>query len=137
MNTYKISPVNRKSTFIKEHWVINKFDKRIQLDVTIMWRWSEFSIELSEEQKQKILNSDEVIISDYDFEILSMNDACERFVELQDENDFTDEEIKEIYKTIYINDEKIYDEDILEENGWSLEDTTTYIVGDKMIDNYE
>ena len=63
-----------------------------------------------------------------------MNDACERFVELQDESDFTDEEIKEIYKTIYINDEKIYDEDILEENGWSLEDTTTYIVGDTMID---
>ena len=85
--------------------------------------------------KQTILNSDKVIISDYYFEILSMNDACERFVELQDESDFTDEEIKEIYKTIYINDKKIYDEDILEENGWSLEDTTTYIVGDTMIDN--
>ena len=28
MDTYKICPVNRKSTFIKEHWVIHKFDKK-------------------------------------------------------------------------------------------------------------
>ena len=77
-----------------------------------MWRWSGFSIQLTEEDKQKILNTDEVVMSDYDFEILSMIDACERFVELQDESDFTDEEIKEIYKTIYLNDEKIYDEDL-------------------------
>ena len=47
---------------------------------------------------------------------------------LRDENDYTKDEIKEIYKKIDLTDEKIYDEDILEENGWFLEDTVTYIV---------
>ena len=127
--SYKISPKANKCTFTREEWYIHLFDKIVHLDVTVMWRWGDFSIYITEEQKKEIETSEEeVILSDYDFELINLYDGCERFVEIRDENDYTKDEIKEIYKKIYLTDEKIYDEDILEENGWFLEDTVTYIV---------
>jgi len=126
--SYTISPKANKCTFTREEWYIRLFNKIVYLDVTVMWRWGDFSIYITEEQKKELENSDKVIVSDYDFELINMYDGCEIFVEIRNENDYTKDEIKEIYKKIYLTDEKIYNEDILEENGWYLEDTITYIV---------
>ena len=94
---------------------------KLIFDVTVMWRWGDFSIYITEEEKREIESSEEeVILSDYDFELINLYDGCERFVEIRDENDYTKDEIKELHKKIYLTDEKIYDEDILEENGWFL-----------------
>jgi len=126
--SYKISPKAKKCTFTREEWSIQLLDKIVRLDVTVMWRWGDFSINITEKEKRELESSDKVIVSDYDFELINMYGGCEIFVELRNESDYTKDEIKEIYKKIYLTDEKIYDEDILEENGWFLEDTVTYIV---------
>ena len=126
--SYKISPKAKKCTFTREEWSIQLLDKNVRLDVTVMWRWGDFSINITEKEKRELESSDKVIVSDYDFELINMYGGCEIFVEIRNESDYTKDEIKEIYKKIYLTDEKIYDEDILEENGWFLEDTVTYIV---------
>ena len=126
--SHTISPKANKCTFTREEWYIHLFNKIVYLDVTVMWRWGDFSIYITEEEKKELESSEKVIVSEYDFELINMFDGCERFVELRNESDYTKDELKEIYKKIYLTDEKIYDEDILEQNGWFLEDTVTYIV---------
>jgi len=126
--SYKITPRENKCTFTREEWYIHLFNKIVRLDVTVMWRWGYFSIYITEKEKKELESSKKVIVSEYDFELINMFDGCERFVELRNESDYTKDELKEIYKKIYLTDEKIYDEDILEQNGWFLEDTVTYIV---------
>ena len=126
--SHTISPKANKCTFTREEWYIHLFNKIVRLDVTVMWRWGYFSIYITEKEKKELESSKKVIVSEYDFELINMFDGCERFVELRNESDYTKDELKEIYKKIYLTDEKIYDEDILEQNGWFLEDTVTYIV---------
>jgi len=126
--SHTISPKANKCTFTREEWYIHLFNKIVRLDVTVMWRWGDFSIYITEKEKKELESSEKVIVSEYDFELMNMFDGCERFVELRNESDYTKDELKEIYKKIYLTDEKIYDEDILEQNGWFLEDTVTYIV---------
>ena len=126
--SHKISPKANKCTFTREEWYIHLFNKIVYLDGTVMWRWGDFYIYITEEEKKELESSEKVIVSEYDFELINMFDGCERFVELRDESDYTKDELKEIYKKIYLTDEKIYDEDILEQNGWFLEDAVTYIV---------
>ena len=126
--SHTISPKANKCTFTREEWYIHLFNKIVRLDVTVMWRWGDFSIYITEKEKKELESSEKVIVSEYDFELINMFDGCERFVELRNESDYTKDELKEIYKKIYLTDEKMYDEDILEQNGWFLEDTVTYIV---------
>ena len=48
---------------------------------------------------------------------------------IENENNYTAIELKAIYKTIYEDDDEIYDEDFMETNGWNLDDTTYEING--------
>ena len=111
--SHKISPKANKCTFTREEWYIHLFNKIVYLDVTVMWRWGDFYIYITEEEKKELESSEKVIVSEYDFELINMFDGCERFVELRNESDYTKDELKEIYKKIYLTDEKIYDEYIL------------------------
>ena len=59
-----------------------------------------------------------------------MDDGCERFIEIQNEDTFSKQELDKIYKTMYEDtDEELYDELFMEENGWDLADTTYEING--------
>ena len=40
--------------FYKRKWYIHLFDKIVYLDVTVMWRWGDFSIYITEEEKREI-----------------------------------------------------------------------------------
>ena len=129
-NTYLIEPKVKKSTFSNEYWTNNVNGKSVTIIVTIMWRWGEFSITITEDQKKKIENSDKLLLSDYEYEFISMDDGCERFIEIQNEDTFSKQELDKIYKTMYEDtDEELYDELFMEENGWDLADTTYEING--------
>lgn len=129
-NTYLIEPKVKKSTFSNEYWTNNVNGKSVTIIVTIMWRWGEFSITITEDQKKKIENSDKLLLSDYEYEFISMDDGCERFIEIQNEDTFSKQELDKIYKTMYVDtDEELYDELFMEENGWDLADTTYEING--------
>ena len=130
-NTYLIEPKVKKSTFSNEYWTNNVNGKSVTIIVTIMWRWGEFSITITEDQKKKIENSDKLLLSDYEYEFISMDDGCERFIEIQNEDTFSKQELDKIYKTMYEDtDEELYDDELfMEENGWDLADTTYEING--------
>tara|TARA_X000000950_G_C13556311_1_gene513673 strand:- start:160 stop:621 length:462 start_codon:yes stop_codon:yes gene_type:complete len=128
--TYIIEPKYKKSSFSNEYWINRILNKDVTVVVTVQWRWSVFSINLTDEEKNKLNNLIDINISDYDYEFDNMTDACERFIFIKNENNYTARELKEIYMMIYDNDEEEeYDEEIMEQNNWILEDTTYEISG--------
>jgi len=130
MKTYIVKPKYKKSTSSNEYWtnVIN--NKSVTVIVTILWRWSEFSINLTDEDKKKVEESEHLLLSDYDYDFIETDDGCDRYIDIQNEKDFTARELKMIYESMYEDiDEEYFDETYMEENGWDLSDTTYEITG--------
>lgn len=125
MNTYIVKPKYKKSTISNEYWTNMINNKPVTLIVSVQWRWSSFTINLNDEEKEKVEKSEHLLLNDYDYEFIETDDGCDRFIDIKDENNYTEEELYLIYKSIYEDiDEEYYDENYMEENGWDLSDTT-------------
>ena len=130
MKTYIVKPKYKKSSLSNEYWTNTINNKSVTVVVTVLWRWSEFSINLNDEDKVPVEESEHLLLSDYDYDFIETDDGCDRFIEIQDENDYSEEEIKMIYESMYEDiDEEYFDETYMEENGWDLSDTTYEITG--------
>ena len=130
MKTYIVKPKYKKSSLSNEYWTNIINNKSVTVIVTVLWRWSEFSINLTDKEKIEIEGSDHLLLSDYNYDFIETDDGCERIIEIQDENDYSEEEIKMIYESMYEDiDEEYFDETYMEENGWDLSDTTYEITG--------
>ena len=125
MKTYIVKPKYKKSTISNEYWTNMINNKPVTLIVSVQWRWSSFTINLNDEEKEKVEKSEHLLLNDYDYEFIETDDGCDRFIDIKDENNYTEGEIYLIYKSIYEDiDEEYYDENYMEENGWDLSDTT-------------
>ena len=130
MKTYIVKPKYKKSTSSNEYWTNTINNKSVTVVVTVLWRWSEFSINLNEVEKKKVEESDYLLLSDYDYDFIETNDGCDRYIEIKDENNYSEDEIKLIYESMYEDlEEEYFDETYMEENGWDLSDTTYEISG--------
>ena len=122
--SYKITACSKKATYEEEHWVNTIDNKEVKLIVTCYYRWGTFTINLTDSEKEEILKKDEVVLNDYDFEFEEMWDGDSRYVELQGEEKYSEEELKAINQTLYEDiDDEIFDEDFMESNGWYIDDT--------------
>ena len=125
MKTYIVKPKYKKSSISNEYWTNIINDKPVTVIVSIQWRWSSFTINLNDEEKEKVEKSEHLLLSDYDYEFIETDDGCDRFIDIKDENNYTEGELYLIYKSIYEDiDEEYYDENYMEDNGWDLSDTT-------------
>ena len=130
MKTYIVKPKYKKSSFSNEYWTNTINNKSVTVVVTVLWRWSEFSINLTDEDKVTVEESDHLLLSDYDYDFIETDDGCDRYIDIQNEKDFTARELKMIYESMYEDiDEEYFDETYMEENGWDLSDTTYEITG--------
>ena len=130
MKTYIVKPKYKKSTISNEYWTNMINNKPVTLIVSVQWRWSSFSINLNDKEKKKVEESEHLLLSDYDYEFIETDDGCDRFIDIKDENNYTEGELYLIYKSIYEDiDEEYFDETFMEENGWDLSDTTYEISG--------
>ena len=130
MKTYIVKPKYKKSSFSNEYWTNFINNKPVTIVVTIQWRWSSFSINLTDEQKKQVEESDQLLLSDYDYDFIETDDGCDRFINIQNEMNYTANELRMIYQSMYEDiDELIFDETYMEENGWDISDTTYEISG--------
>jgi len=130
MKTYIVKPKYKKSSFSNEYWTNFINNKPVTVVVTIQWRWSSFSINLTDEQKKQVEESDQLLLSDYDYDFIETDDGCDRFINIQNEMNYTANELRMIYQSMYEDiDELIFDETYMEENGWDISDTTYEISG--------
>jgi hypothetical protein len=135
---YRISAEYKKATYETEQWInFLKNGKRVRFEITTYFRWGNFEIELTDKEKEELLKKDHIILNDYCCSCEEMWDGCDRYEEIDNKDSYSAEELKEIYKLIYYDDEdddeddyeydsdeeNNIDEDLLEKNGWSMDDT--------------
>lgn len=134
IKVYHITSEYNKSTYQTEQWNnILSNGKPVCCEITNYFYWGTFEIELTDKEKEEILKKSSIILNDYaGVSVESLDDGCNSSVEICNKENFTPEELKEIHRLIYLDpdDEKSYtsdctnvDEDVLEQNGWSMDDT--------------
>ena len=135
---YLIEPEYKKSACEEQIWNNTlKNGKPVSVKVGNVYRWGSFYIELTEREKEELLKKDQVLLNDYeDFELIEMWDGgCDFWVNIVDEDDFTEEELEEINALLYSTEDDAdedenqqeygglgacpqYDEEKMEINGW-------------------
>jgi hypothetical protein len=134
IHIYEISADYKKSTYQTEQWNnILSNGKHVRFEVTNYFYWGTFEIELTDKEKEEILKKESIILNDYPgVSCQELDSGCDCSDEICNKDSFTPEELKEIHRLIYLDpdDEESYtsdcddtNTDILEQNGWSMDDT--------------
>ena len=132
-NSYTIMAARCDNTYSIERWqnVISS-GKSVIILVSYVYRDGEFTIELTDAEKNSIIKMDEIDLSNYS------NVCCERLreeslqgVDIESEEQFTDAELNEINALVYVRTGEEYDNtkcydtnaELLDANCWLLNDT--------------
>ena len=128
---YHLTADYKKSTYQTEQWnnVLSN-GKSVRFEVTNYFYWGTFEIELTDKEKEEILEKKSIILNDHSgVSVESMDSGCDYSDEICNKDTFTPEELKEIHRLLYLDryhhtayksDCNDVDEDILELNGWSM-----------------
>lgn len=119
----------KKSTYQTEQWnnVLSN-GKHIRFEVTNYFYWGTFKIKLTDKEKEEILKKNSIILNDYPgVSIENLYSGCDYYDKICNKDSYTKEELKEINNLLYLDYNKDINidinVDILEQNGWSMDDT--------------
>lgn len=131
---YHLTADYKKSTYQTEQWnnVLSN-GKHVRFEVTNYFYWGTFEIELSDNEKEEILKKTSIILNNHSgVSVESLDSGCDYSAEICNIANFTPGELKEIHRLLYLDpdDEESYtsdcddvNEDVLEQNGWSMDET--------------
>ena len=146
-NEYIISPECKKSFIETAHYTkIISTQKLVTIRYTTVWRNGSATIWLNPLEKSDILEMEGICLTEYQHEFRESTDSCDVYVDLQDEHDYTEDEVNEILDSACEQNEvddnaddeyvpielTIMDCDpyIMENEGrWTLDETHYYIEG--------
>lgn len=131
---YHLSANYKKSTYQTEQWKnMLSNGKHVTFEITRFFYWGTFEIELTDKEKKEILKKDSIILNDYaGVSVESLDSECDYSHDIYNKQGFTPEELKEIHRLVFLDpdDKESYDSDcddadenILQKNGWSMDDT--------------
>ena len=131
---YHLTANYKKSTYQTEQWKnILSNGKHVTFEITRYFYWGTFELELTDKEKKEILKKDSIIINDYaGVSVESLDSECDYSHDIYNKQGFTPEELKEIHRLVFLDldDKESYDserdevdENILQKNGWSMDDT--------------
>lgn len=124
---YNLTPELTKSSYEIEEYSKDINDESITICVSTLFRWSEFEINLNNEEKEKLLNKNNIVLNnDYEYEFISSNDGLYRDLKIVNINKYSKDFINIIFENIYGSDNHPYDDALneLEENGWTPGDVS-------------
>ena len=131
---YHLTANYKKSTYQTEQWKnMLSNGKHVKFEITRFFYWGTFEIELTDKEKKEILKKDSIILNDYaGVSVESLDSECDYSHDIYNKQGFTPEELKEIHRLVFLDpdDKESYDSDcddadenILQKNGWSMDDT--------------
>jgi len=82
------------------------------LKYTTGWRWGECIVEITEKERRDIIQSDEVCLSNYDLEFSESTDGCGADYELDNKDNYTKKEMREIVESMAPGEEEEEEEEI-------------------------
>ena len=131
---YHLTANYKKSTYQTEQWKnMLSNGKHVTFEITRYFYWGTFELELTDKEKKEILKKDSIILNDYaGVSVESLDSECDYSHEIYNKQGFTPKELKEIHRLVFLDldDKESYDserdevdENILQKNGWSIDDT--------------
>jgi hypothetical protein len=138
---YHLYPQNKDCIYTTEYWN-NQLSNGKQVTVLYVqqWRDGEFTIELDEKEKAKIVDQESIILNDWGACTEEISSGWFYETKIKNEDSFNDEEKKEIHRLMFCdkdNEEEYcdnelnfndFEQDIMEANDWSMDDTIYEIV---------
>ena len=138
---YELKPSHKKSIYQIKQWNnILSNGKNVQYNITRYFKWATFDLELTDTEKNNLLKSKDIIVNNWPGAFCNeLWGCCDYFEELVNKEKYTQEEIKEIHKLLHQEIGKVdccetdcedaIDEELLDDNGWSIGDIIYGIVG--------
>lgn len=121
---YIITPSFKKSTYAEEEWTKTlSTGKTVSLWITKDFRGGKFYIHLTDDEKDDILKKNKIVLNEYDFTCDELYNGYDPCVEIQSEEQFTEEEMDEIKEYEDEADADFLTNEYLEDYGWTLSDT--------------
>ena len=108
LQVYRVTPIDKSSVYATEHWTNQLSNgKIVTVLYTLQFDDGVFHFEITDEEKDQLLQKDHIIVNDWNA---------------------STEEIEEIHNSMYVcngydNEDNDFNQDIMEENGWSMEET--------------
>lgn len=128
--TYVVTPDCKKSTYSNECWEKTFDSVTVKLIISTQWRGAEFNVTVNTQKEDHFIkNLDDLVLNDYDFEFVVSYDACDITHEIENFDQLSENVKTQVKKDIYRNNDEIYEESVLEEKGWFLDDTIYEIYG--------
>ena len=138
---YTIEPEYKKSACEEQIWTNTlKNGENVSVKIGNVYRWGSFYIELTDKEKEDLLEKETVLLNDYeDFELIEMWDGgCDFWINIVNEEDYSEEQLEEINTLLYKwpegkvpededEDDEDYSYEKMEINGW-LECDCEYIL---------
>ena len=130
---YKLSPENKNSIYTTEHWWNMLSDDSTPVTVlrVQVWRSGIFGIELDESDKERLLAQDDtIVLNDYGVSVDELYSGEFVKYEILNADTYSEEQMEEIRNMMFGEDgEEEFDEDIMEANDWSMDDTIYEVTG--------
>jgi hypothetical protein len=138
---YRIFPASKKSLLVEELYTKRLSNgKVVKFELAQFWRGGTFIVTLTNDEKDAMLEEEDVDLGHYDTSCEEMWDVWDRFDEIKNSDQYTTEEMQEITRLLYCGHGDIYDSnedygdsfvdyDVLDYNNWTLDETNYKIFG--------
>ncbi len=143
---YMITPIKENKVMNKEIWENNlKNNKKVVFSLETVFKSAEFKVHINKSEYENIKKRNNIIVNDYTFELSYLSLSNDMFLDIEDKNQFSKEELDEIENLIYgcnySKEELLKKDNIIEEdiedllddiifsekkiilNNWKLKDT--------------
>tara|TARA_Y100000992_G_C21264737_1_gene493334 strand:+ start:1169 stop:1660 length:492 start_codon:yes stop_codon:yes gene_type:complete len=118
---FKIKPTKENQVICKELWEnVLKNKKKVIFSLETVYNTGEFKLHINKSEYEKIKNSNYITINDYTFELIHLSINNDMYLDIENKNNYSKEELDDIDNLIYGCDKS--KEDLLKQDGIIEED---------------
>ena len=118
---YMINPIKENKVINNEIWENKlKNNKKVVFNLETLFKSAEFKLHINKSEYEKIKNSNYITINDYTFQLIHLSINNDMYLDIENKNNYSKEELIEIDNLIYGCDKS--KEDLLKQDGIIEED---------------
>lgn len=118
---YMINPIKENKVINNEIWENKlKNNKKVVFNLETLFKSAEFKLHINKEEYENIKKSSEIIVNEYSFELSYLSLSDDMYLDIENKNNYSKEELIEIDNLIYGCDKS--KEDLLKQDGIIEED---------------
>ena len=140
MEAYNVYPRDKDCIYTTEHWSNSLSNGKVVKVLHVQqWRSGTFTIEADETEKEQLLKQENIVLNECGASVEELSEGWYYECKIDKEDSYDANELKEIHKMAFYDEDNAdeydseeeydFDQDIMEANDWSMNDTIYEIVG--------